>query len=44
MAFIRILIVEDTSTQAFILQHLLELEGYEVIIKKDGTQAIEFLK
>ena len=38
-----ILIVEDSSTQAKILQHALEKHGFEVYKTKNGREALEYL-
>jgi two-component system cell cycle response regulator len=38
-----ILIVEDSSTQAKILQHALEKHGFEVYKSKNGREALEYL-
>ena len=40
---VRILVVEDSKTQAAQLQFILESEGYEVDVVYDGDQAIERL-
>ncbi|MBU2513473.1 response regulator [bacterium] len=41
---IRILIVEDSQTQALQLQHTLELQGYLVSIAENGLDALRFLE
>ncbi|MEW6260271.1 MAG: response regulator [Thermodesulfobacteriota bacterium] len=38
-----ILVVEDSKTQAMILQDLLQTQGYEVLVSHDGNEAIETL-
>ncbi len=38
---VNILIVEDSRTQAELLQHILENEGYRVIVAYNGNQALE---
>jgi len=38
---LNILIVEDSRTQAEYLQHILENEGYRVIVAVNGSQALE---
>lgn len=40
----RILIVEDSATQAMLLKHLLEDKGYEVTTAASGTEALVVLK
>ena len=39
----RILIVEDSVTQAMFLQHLLQENGYEVFTAVSGKHALEIL-
>jgi len=39
----RILIVEDSPTQALHLQYILEQSGYEVAVAADGLQALEMI-
>lgn len=39
-----VLIVEDSRTQAEFLQHILENEGYRVIVAVNGSQALEKIK
>ena len=41
---VNVLVVEDSRTQAEYLQHLLEHEGYQVILAFDGNQALEQIK
>jgi len=41
---IHVLIVEDTMTQALMLQHLLESHGYKTTITRSPGKALEFLK
>ncbi|MFA5267905.1 MAG: PAS domain S-box protein [Methanoregula sp.] len=41
---VKILVVEDSRTQAEYLQHILEHEGYQVILAFDGSQALEQIK
>ncbi|MCK9632618.1 MAG: response regulator [Methanoregula sp.] len=38
---IKILVVEDSRTQAEYLRHILETEGYRVILAENGNEAIE---
>jgi PAS domain S-box-containing protein len=38
---VKILVVEDSRTQAEYLQHILEHEGYQVILAFNGNQALE---
>ena len=40
----RILIAEDSSTQAILLQRLLVSEGYEVLVAKDGQEAFAMIE
>lgn len=40
---IEILVVEDSSTQALQLQYLLESEGYEVCVARNGREGLELL-
>jgi CheY-like chemotaxis protein len=40
----KILIVEDSRTQAMLLQHLLEATGYHVTMAASGLEAVEALK
>ncbi|MFH0966808.1 MAG: hybrid sensor histidine kinase/response regulator [Methanobacteriota archaeon] len=40
---VTILIVEDSKTQATILQHLLESAGYRVLLRYNGQEALEVL-
>lgn len=41
---VKVLVVEDSRTQAEYLQHILEHEGYRVILAFDGHQALEQIK
>ncbi|OPX62325.1 PAS domain S-box protein [Methanoregula sp. PtaB.Bin085] len=41
---VNILVVEDSRTQAEYLQHILEQQGYRVILAFDGNQALELIK
>ncbi|HUX13598.1 MAG TPA: response regulator, partial [Spirochaetia bacterium] len=41
---IRILIVEDSATQAAQLQHLLETKGYEVEVARNGRDALNIAR
>ncbi len=41
---LKILVVEDSRTQAEYLQHILEHEGYPVILAFNGNQALEKIK
>jgi PAS domain S-box-containing protein len=41
---ITVLIVEDSRTQAEYLQHILENEGFHVVIATNGSQALEKIK
>ncbi len=38
----RILLVEDSPTQAYAISKVLEREGYEVIHAKDGDEGVKF--
>jgi PAS domain S-box-containing protein len=38
---VKILVVEDSATQALVLQHLLEERGYKVGVAASGSEAIE---
>lgn len=38
-----ILVVEDSKTQAIILQDILKKQGYEVLLSHDGAEAMEIL-
>ena len=38
----RILLVEDSPTQAYAVQKFLESEGFEVIIAKDGEEGVSY--
>ncbi|HEY3487825.1 MAG TPA: response regulator [Gammaproteobacteria bacterium] len=40
----RILLVEDSTTQAFFTTRLLEKNGYEVIVATNGDDGIEYAK
>jgi DNA-binding response OmpR family regulator len=40
----RILLVEDTPALARNMADILEMEGYDIIIREDGLQALDFLK
>ena len=40
----RILVVEDSATQAAALAHLLEQAGYDVVVARAGERAMEILK
>jgi len=39
----KVLIVEDSTTQAADLEHLLELEGFDVMTSENGNEALELL-
>ena len=39
----RILVVEDSRTQAEYLRHILEADGYRVILAESGTEALELI-
>lgn len=39
-----VLVVEDTMTQALILQHLLESHQFKVFVARSGSKALEYLK
>ncbi len=39
----KILVVEDSPTQALMLKHLLETNSYEVLVAKSGKEALEAL-
>ena len=41
---VNVLIVEDSRTQAEYLQHILENEGYRVVLATNGNQALEKIK
>jgi len=41
---IDVLVVEDTMTQALILQHLLESHQFKVFVARSGSKALEYLK
>jgi len=41
---VKILVVEDSRTQAEYLQHILEKEGYPVVLAFDGKQALDKIK
>lgn len=41
---VNILIVEDSRTQAEYLQHILENEGYSVVVATNGIEALEKIK
>jgi len=43
MSVAHILLVEDTLTQALMMQHILESNNFQVSIVKDGTKALTFL-
>src|SRR5271154_6028133 len=43
MGVAHILLVEDTLTQALMMQHILESNNFQVSIVKDGTKALTFL-
>jgi len=43
MGAVHILLVEDTLTQALMMQHLLESEEFKVSVVKDGHKALQFL-
>ncbi len=40
---VRILVAEDSPTQAEQLRHVLEQRGYEVVVAEDGVKALELL-
>ncbi len=40
----QILVVEDSPTQAMLLQHLLEKNGYEAVVASSGKQALDVLE
>jgi signal transduction histidine kinase len=40
----RILVVEDSATQAAALAHLLEQEGYDVVVARAGERAMELVR
>jgi twitching motility two-component system response regulator PilH len=40
----RILLVEDSTTQAFFTSRVLERNGYEVIVASNGDEGIEYAK
>ncbi|MEO8910249.1 MAG: hybrid sensor histidine kinase/response regulator [Gemmatimonadaceae bacterium] len=40
----RILVVEDSATQAAALAHLLEQQGYDVVVARAGERAMELLR
>jgi two-component system sensor histidine kinase/response regulator len=40
----RILLIEDTQTLAKNIADILQMEGFEVIVKEDGLKALDFLK
>ncbi len=40
----RILLVEDSTTQAFFTTRVLERNGYEVIVATNGTEGIEYAR
>jgi CheY-like chemotaxis protein len=44
MAAAQILLVEDTLTQALMMQHLLESDQFKVVVVKDGQKALEYLE
>ncbi len=41
---LEILVVEDSPTQALQMRFLLEAEGYEVTIARDGSEGLDFLR
>ncbi len=41
---IKVLIVEDSITQAMQLQHILEKDGYDAIVVSDGNEALRAIK
>ena len=41
---IRILLVEDDENLGFILQDFLEMEGYTVVLKKNGSDGLEIVR
>ncbi|MDM8535391.1 response regulator [Desulfobacterales bacterium HSG17] len=41
---IKILVVEDSTTQALKLQHILKLQNYQVDITRNGIEALEYLE
>lgn len=41
---VKVLVVEDSRTQAEYLQHILEQEGYPVVLAFDGSQALEQIR
>ena len=40
----RVLVVEDSATIASVVKYFLELEGFEVLVAKDGTSGLEAAK
>ncbi len=40
----RVLVVEDSTTIASVVKYFLELEGFEVLVAKDGTSGLEAAK
>ena len=40
----RVLVVEDSSTIASVVKYFLELEGFEVLVAKDGETGLEFAR
>jgi len=41
---VHVLVVEDTFTQALVMQNLLSRDGYKVSIARSGAQALELLR
>lgn len=41
---VSVLVVEDSSTVASVVKYFLELEGFEVLIAKDGKQGLQFAR
>jgi DNA-binding response OmpR family regulator len=40
----RVLVVEDDGSIAYILHFILKREGFEVVIAKDGNEAMEYIE
>ena len=40
----KILVVEDKDSMAQMLKETLELDGYEVVIARDGAEGIKFIR
>ncbi len=43
MSLAHVLLVEDTLTQALMMQHILEAQNFQISIVKDGNKALTFL-